>query len=127
MANRFLPTLLALLLLALLPACSSAEGRSEQGYGQVQIRTETVPRSVQPNESFDFVMIIEGPELEEVRVGALMPDTRTQMLEDVTVEALPGDRWIARGMLLHLPGLWEVTVDIVYNGRERHYTFPMRL
>lgn len=126
MDHRFL-SLLAWILVALLPACSSAEGRSEQGYGQVQMRTETVPPSVRANESFDFVMIIEGQDLEEVRVGALMPDTRTKMLEEVTVEALPGDRWIARGMLLHLPGLWEVTVDIAYNGRERHYTFPMRL
>lgn len=86
-----------------------------------------MPHAVHPNEPFDFIMIIEGPDLEEVRVGAVMPATRMQMLKDVPVEPLSGNRWIARGMLLHLPGQWEVTVDIAYNGRERHYTFPMQL
>lgn len=126
MIRTFFPHLLVLLVLSA-AACSSSTPRSEQGYGKVEISTETMPRSVQANESFDFIMEIRGPELEAVHVGAIMPDTRTRMLKDVTVEQLPGDRWIARGMLLHLPGLWEVTVDLEYNGRERHYTFPIRL
>lgn len=114
-------------MLLLFPACASTEARSEHGYGKVHIQTETLPAAVSPNERFDFVMLIEGQDIEEVRVNALMPVSRVRMLQNVTVEALPDDRWIARGMLLHLPGLWEVTVDIAYNGRERHYTFPMRL
>ena len=122
--------LLGLSLLALTLAatsCSSAGARTEQGYGQVEIHTETLPQQVLPNAPFDFVMEIQGPELEQVRVGALMPSSRTRMLKNVDVEQLPDGRWIARGMLLHLPGTWEVTVDLTYNGRERHYTFPVRL
>jgi hypothetical protein len=126
MFRRVLPGLSLLLLLGA-AACSSAGARTEQGYGQVKIRTETLPGEVSPNTSFDFVMEIQGPALEQVRVDALMPDSRTRMLKDVEVERLPDGRWIARGMLLHLPGSWEVTVDLTYNGRERHFTFPIRL
>ncbi|MFK5957154.1 MAG: hypothetical protein QM477_11985 [Planctomycetota bacterium] len=123
---RFAP--LALLVAVLLPlSCASSASRTEHGYGNVLIEFETSPEPIQANVKFDLLLSIEGVDLEQVLVSAVQPKTRVALLDKPRIEQLPDGRWIARDMLLHLPGVWEIAVDLYYNGRERHYTFPVSL
>ena len=126
---RFAP--LALLALALLPpttlACASSASRTEHGYGTIAIEYQTTPSPLQANVVFDFILDIEGADLDDVVVTAVHPQTRVTLLDEPTMKNAAEGHWVAEGMLLHLPGDWEIAVDLFYNGRERHYTFPVRL
>lgn len=126
---RFAP--LALLAVALLPlstlACASSASRTEHGYGSVEVEYSTTPSPIQANVLFDFTLNIQGVNLDDVVVTAVHPKTRVKLLDDPTMKNLADGQWVAENMLLHLPGDWEIAVDLYYNGRERHYTFPVSL
>jgi len=123
---RFAP--LALLLAILLPfSCASSASRTEHGYGTVGIEYTTTPAPMQANVGFDFELSIEGVDLNDVVVTAVHPKTRVHLLEEPIMRNVSAGKWVAQGMLLHLPGEWEIAVDLYYNGRERHYTFPVQL
>ena len=123
---RFAP--LALLVAVLLPlSCASSASRTEHGYGTVGIDYTTTPAPIQVNVVFDFELTIEGVDLNDVIVTAVQPKTRVHLLDEPIMLKVSAGEWIAQDMLLHLPGEWEIAVDLYYNGRERHYTFPVSL
>ncbi|PCJ54122.1 MAG: hypothetical protein COA70_05650 [Planctomycetota bacterium] len=123
---RFAP--LALLFAVFLPlSCASSASRTEHGYGTVVIEYTTTPAPIQANVSFDFELSIEGVDLDDVIVTAVHPKTRVHLLAEPTMRNVSAGKWVAQDMLLHLPGEWEIAVDLYYNGRERHYTFPVSL
>ena len=108
-------------------SCASSASRTEHGYGTVNIEYTTTPAPIQANVSFDFELNIEGVDLDDVIVTAIHPKTRVHMLDEPIVQNVAKGKWIAENMLLHLPGEWEIAVGLYYNGRERHYTFPVSL
>jgi len=123
--------LLAILTAVLLPlttsSCASSAVRTEHGYGAVSVQYTTTPSPIQVNTLFDFALSIQGVDLDDVFVSAVHPQTRIALLDLPRMEEVSEGKWIAHGMLLHLPGDWEIAVDLYYNGRERHYTFPVQL
>ena len=122
---------LALLAFTLLPitalSCASSASRTEHGYGTIKIDYTTTPAPMQANVVFDFELSIQGVDLDRVIVTAVHPKTRVALLEESIMLNTSEGHWIAQDMLLHLPGEWEIAVDLYYNGRERHYTFPVSL
>jgi len=126
---RFAP--LALLAAVCLPcfmlSCASSASRTEHGYGTVEISYTTTPSPIKANVVFDFALEIQGVKLDDVVVTAVQPQTRVHLLDEPTMQELAAGKWVAKGMLLHLPGDWEIAVDLYFNGRERHYTYPVRL
>ena len=120
----------ALLLLApliCLTSCTTTEARSEHGYGKVEIVYSTVPAVIRCNELFEVHLVIKAPAIEQVQVHATQPSTRVALLDAPQMVDLGGGHWVAYDMLLHLPGAWEITVDLAYNRRLRHYTYPVQL
>lgn len=126
---RFAPkVILAATILPILAlSCASSASRTEHGYGSVNIGFTTSPHPIQANVLFDFELSISGVNLEDVKVSAVHPKTRVGLLEEPFVIEVAEGEWVAQEMLLHLPGAWEIAVDLYYNGRERHYTFPVTL
>ena len=51
-----------------------------------------------------------------ILVDAEMPHHRHGMNLVPALEGGP-EEWTARGMLFHMPGRWEVSVDVLYDGR----------
>jgi hypothetical protein len=71
------------------------------------------------NEEFDVVVrVLDGPTRSrvvrdaQIRVDARMPAHGHGMKHDATLEPQPDGSWLARGMLLHMVGHWEIYVDL---------------
>lgn len=59
----------------------------------------------------------EPASFERLFVDAGMPHHRHGMNVVPEIEALAPGRWVARGMLLHMPGRWQFYVDVLDDGR----------
>jgi hypothetical protein len=93
MIARFLP------LLFLLCACSTTE----------QLGLEFPEDQAPLNRHFSFVVDLGDRIL--VDVGADMPGHNHGILTQPEWHQLPDGRWQVDGMLLHMPGIWELYFD----------------
>ena len=59
----------------------------------------------------------EPATFDQLFVDAGMPHHRHGMNVVPEIESLSPGRWIARGMLLHMPGRWQFYVDVLEDGR----------
>ena len=79
------------------------------------------------NDYFAVEVSVPGPRPDAVEIDADMPEHHHGMLsEPVVTEVAPG-RWRAEGMLLHMPGDWEIYVTVLRNGRRERGVFPLHL
>jgi hypothetical protein len=58
-----------------------------------------------------------APAPERVEVDAHMPDHRHGMNYRATTMRAGAGRWAAEGLMLHMPGKWEIVVDVAAGGR----------
>ncbi|MHC4380328.1 MAG: hypothetical protein ACYSU1_04475 [Planctomycetota bacterium] len=123
----FAVVVLAATVLLMSTGCASTENLSEHGYGSMTIRHSTTPGEVDCNRLFDLVIRIDGPEVEAVEMEGLHPATRVGLLDPPAVERTADGSWVAPGLLLHLPGTWEIEIHMHYNGRVRHHTIRMEV
>ena len=63
----------------------------------------------------------------QVFVSAWMPDHEHGMVRQPETVELGGGAYRARGMLFHMPGHWEVRVDVIAGGRPERTVFHVDL
>ena len=118
---------LATAFLLLLSGCASTENLSEHGYGAMEISYSTVPEIFSCNQAVDFILRLDGPEVEAVELEGVHPATGVRLLDLPQITRSEDGRWIAHDLLLHLPGTWEIEVHMHYNGRVRHHTISIEV
>ena len=109
-----IPALAALLLLA---GCGRSDPpgvrRVESNAGGYRVRVESVPAEIPLNEPFSLRLRVEPspPEL-RVDVDARMPEHFHGMNRIPRVTRAPDGSFFAEGLLFHMPGLWELHIDL---------------
>jgi hypothetical protein len=99
-----------------LPMRATAPGQADVfvAYGVVGEHPESAPERLPLNRHFQLeLQICPARALPAPRVGADMPAHRHGMNYRATVRALPEPgRFLAEGLLLHMPGRWRLIVDL---------------
>ena len=67
------------------------------------------------------------PDYESILVDAAMPHHGHGMNVRPEIEQRSDGTWIARGMLMHMPGRWQVYVDVLDDGRLERAQWSMWL
>jgi hypothetical protein len=78
-------------------------------------------------ELFTSESMVEQPDYESILVDAGMPHHGHGMNVRPELEHRPDGTWIARGMLMHMPGRWQVYVDVLDDGRLERAQWSMWL
>jgi hypothetical protein len=66
---------------------------------------------------FALDVMLCPPDATLLRVDASMPEHRHGMNYRPTVQDLGGGRWRAEGLMFHMPGRWELKLDVQAAGR----------
>jgi len=111
-----------------LPGCDPGPGgaprpekqRFDSNGGRYSIELQTTPAPITVNQPFDVTVGVApkgGPAADlEVQVDARMPAHFHGMNRVAKVSRGPGNTWKAEGLLFHMPGHWELYVDITQGG-----------
>jgi hypothetical protein len=88
----------------------------QTGAGDLTASVRPTPKAIQVGEPFGLEIAlcklgVAGPPALQ-RVDAEMPAHRHGMNYRPTLVALGGGRWRADGLMFHMPGRWDVTLDI---------------
>lgn len=62
-----------------------------------------------------------------VRADAVMPEHRHGMNYRPTLERAAPARWRSEGWVLHMPGRWELRLDVEHGGRVERWVFALDL
>jgi len=112
----------------LLAACGKPEGAGapkgkrtfESNAGRYSVEMETSANPIAVNEPFDVSVTVtpkSGTAAElEVLVDARMPAHFHGMNRVPKVTRGAGNTWKAEGLLFHMPGHWELYVDVTQGG-----------
>jgi hypothetical protein len=95
----------------------------------VVYRPRPAPIAVGRHFSLDLAVCPRGdaPPPETVRVDALMPEHRHGMNYAPAVTAEADGRYRADGLLLHMPGRWELVFEVRARGRADRLTRSLEL
>ena len=133
MTRRCAAGLLALIAVTLAPAmargCSSAsaEGavRVEAGHFSLLVRLD--PPSMPVGRFLVAEIAVWPPDagapVERVSIDAVMPAHGHGMNYAATVAPAGPGRWLASGLMLHMPGLWRFRVTVTGGGRSEVAVF----
>jgi len=82
-------------------------------------RTEPATPVVGSHFSVDFAVCAHPgqPLPESVRVDGYMPDHRHGMNYRPTVKVLAGGRYLAEGLMFHMPGRWDLIFEVRGDGK----------
>ena len=88
--------------------------------GRYAIELSTTPAAIVVNQPFDVTLTVT-PKVGavgdvEVQVDARMPAHFHGMNRTAKVSRGPGGSWKAEGLVFHMPGHWELYVDITQGG-----------
>ncbi len=112
------------------PAATAHEGTSAWGTYRVRWTAEPAPIPVGKLVTLRVgVERVDGavPGDLRVEVDATMPDHGHGMTLRPTVRRADDGGFVADGMLFHMPGRWEVAVDVVRGDDVERATFPVDL
>lgn len=92
----------------------------------------TTPRLIPFNEPFEMLAQLEtqdGAPLDDGRlsVAAAMPENHSSMTTQPRVARQPDGAYHVRGMLLHMPGYWEIDFDLERDGRTERARYGFEL
>jgi hypothetical protein len=110
-------------LLAATPAvaCDAPDGFAARGRlqaGDVTVVFRTVPAAIEVGRHFTVeALVCATPPAEALRVDAQMPEHRHGMNYRARVAAAGGGRFVAEGLLFHMPGRWQLLFDVDRGGR----------
>jgi hypothetical protein len=117
---------IAALVAALLGCDRSGSGgapkkqRFDSNGGRFSVELETAPAAIEVNQPFDVTLAVapkNGPATDlEVLVDARMPAHFHGMNRVAKVSRGSGNTWKAEGLVFHMPGHWELYVDITQGG-----------
>ncbi|AXT27121.1 hypothetical protein D1823_11350 [Ruegeria sp. AD91A] len=74
-----------------------------------------------------LVSVCDGTAVRQLHVDAIMPAHRHGMNYTPNVTALGGGAFRVDDMLFHMPGLWELQVDVDINGQSIFYSSEITL
>jgi hypothetical protein len=94
----------------------AAHGRVESGDVVVVFRTEPAPIEVGRHFSVEAI-VCANPPARGLRVDAQMPEHRHGMNYRARVSAVGDARFVAVGLLFHMPGRWQLLFDVERDGR----------
>jgi hypothetical protein len=94
----------------------AAHGRVESGDVVVMFRTEPAPIEVGRHFSVEAI-VCANPPARGLRVDAQMPEHRHGMNYRARVSAVGDGRFVAQGLLFHMPGRWQLLFDVERDGR----------
>lgn len=77
----------------------------------------TLPPAIEIGRHFVVEALVCGDGASLTRVDATMPEHRHGMNYRPTLSAKGGGRYVAEGLLFHMPGRWELTFDVESGGR----------
>ena len=109
------------------PAGFTPRGRVEQS--GVILVYRTVPPTIEVGKHFSLDALVCAdsgtPVLE--RVDATMPEHRHGMNYRATVGAKGPGRYVAEGLMFHMPGLWQLVFDVERAGQRTRLTSDLDL
>ena len=102
-------------------ACEPPVGFTARGRltaNDVVVLFRTVPATIEIGRHFAVEAVVcATPPTQTVRVDARMPEHRHGMNYRPTVAATADGRWVAQGMMFHMPGRWQLVFDVERGGR----------
>lgn len=114
----------AVLLLLLGPAAAAAACPLAQAtprtmtLGSVQAVWQALPQTIAVGQPFALLVTLCPAQAQLLRVDATMPEHRHGMNYRASVTALSDGRWRVEGLLWHMSGRWELTLDVLDQGVE---------
>jgi len=79
------------------------------------------------NEIFSFeIELVDGP-AESVSVDADMPSHGHGMITEPVVTKIDATHYQVDGMMLHMPGYWEIYVEVTRNSESERFMLPLTL
>jgi hypothetical protein len=94
----------------------TARGRLQAG--DVVLLFRTVPAMIEVGQHFSVDALVCAPSpAQGLRVDAQMPEHRHGMNYRPRVAAKGGGRYLAEGLLLHMPGRWQLLFEVERGGR----------
>lgn len=97
------------------PACPLPATALRQGDVQAAWRVSGAPIAVGRHFALDLQVCPADATL--LRVDATMPEHRHGMNYRPSVRATGDGRWRAEGLMFHMPGRWELRLDVQRGGR----------
>ncbi len=94
----------------------AAHGRVESGGVVVAFRMVPAPIEVGRHFSVEAIVCADPPP-RELRVDAQMPEHRHGMNYRARVSTAGDGRYVAEGLLFHMPGRWQLLFDVERDGR----------
>ncbi|HEU4369608.1 MAG TPA: hypothetical protein VFV05_15420 [Methylomirabilota bacterium] len=98
------------------PRGFAAHGRLESGDVVVLFRTRPTTLEVGRHFSVEAVVCADAPP-RALRVDAEMPEHRHGMNYRARVSMAGTGRYVAEGLLFHMPGRWQLVFDVERDGR----------
>ena len=105
-----LPLLIGAAAAAACPPAPEAGQRLDSGPVQLAWRAEPGPIAV--SRPFALLVTLCPPEARLLRVDASMPEHRHGMNYRPSLQPLGDGVWRAEGLLWHMPGRWELRLDV---------------
>lgn len=104
------------ILLCILSGCASTTQHSvRSNANNWTVAFTPVPEEMPLNEVFEITTWVTGSgEVQSLRVDAAMPGHGHGMMTTPVTTLQPDGSYLTSGMLLHMPGAWEVYFDILY-------------
>ena len=103
------------------PACDPPRGFTPRGRlesGDVVVLFRTRPAAIEVGRHFSVEAVVCAPAPARVlHVDADMPEHRHGMNYRARVSAAADGRYVAEGLLLHMPGRWRLRFDVERGGR----------
>ena len=103
------------------PACDPPRGFTPRGRlasGDLVVLYRTLPAAIEVGRHFAVEAVVCGaPAARVLRVDADMPEHRHGMNYRASVSAAGDGRYLAEGLLLHMPGRWQLLIDVERDGR----------
>jgi hypothetical protein len=102
-------------------ACEPPHGFTPRGRlesGDLVVLYRTLPSAIEIGRHFSVEAVVCGPAPSRVvRVDADMPEHRHGMNYRAKVSAAGDGRYLAEGLLFHMPGRWQLLIDVEGGGR----------
>lgn len=98
--------------------------------GRCRVRLEAKPSLVPLNDAFDLAIEVEllrDGEIRALSADADMPAHRHGMLVVPEVERVAPNKYEARGLRFHMPGYWEIFVDVTIGNVTERIAFPVEV
>jgi hypothetical protein len=102
------------------PPCDPPRGFTPRGRlasGDLVVFYRTLPAAIEVGRHFTVEAVVCGAAARVLRVDADMPEHRHGMNYRARVSAAGDGRYVAEGLLLHMPGRWQLLFDVERDGR----------